>query len=157
VQTGAYLSGADDAVSSVAVGTPAKLRRTNAQATAADVIGPDGKHRLTLAEATRAMSYDLNRAGFYEVHPANGHRVLMAVNADRRESDLTQIPAETVALWRNTGKSADQPGTLTDKPETGQQTVRWSLWRYFLALVLIAAIIESVFSSRYLREGRQTS
>ncbi|MDQ2775854.1 MAG: VWA domain-containing protein [Acidobacteriota bacterium] len=157
VQTGAYLSGADDALSSVAVGTPVRLRQTNAQATAADVIGPDGKHQLSLAEATRAMSYDVDRAGFYEVQPANGHRELVAVNADRRESDLTQIPAETLSLWRNTGRSTDQPGTLTENPETGQQTVRWSLWRYFLALVLIAAIIESVFSSRYLRRERQTS
>ena len=66
-----------------------QLRRTRDQGTAADVIGPDGKHELSLAEATQALSFDLEREGFYEVQRADGRRMLMAAHADRRESDLT--------------------------------------------------------------------
>jgi hypothetical protein len=96
------------------------------------------------------MSYDLAREGFYEVQRADGDHALVAVNADRRESNLTRIPAETLALWRNTGD---------DEPETaagGEQPVaQRSLWRYALTLALLAAFVESIFGMRYLTGGRQ--
>src|SRR5205823_1319271 len=114
VQTGRYLSGAEDMALNVVTGTPAQLRRARDQATAADVIGPDGKHELSLADATKAVSFDLEREGFYEVQRADGRRMLMAAHADRRESDLTRVPGETLALWRNTGDKAaeDRAGTM---------------------------------------------
>ncbi len=54
------------------------------------------------------------------------------------------MPDETLALWRNTGDTAAEtsPGSVE------QQTRPWSLWRYALALVLLAAMIESVFASQ---------
>jgi hypothetical protein len=78
---------------------------------------------------------------------------LLAVHADRRESDLTTIPEETLLLWRNTGNSA---AVMDPAPSAERQTLPWSLWRYALLLVLIAALVESLFASRYLREERQT-
>ncbi len=89
VQTGHYLAGTEETPSSVVAGTPVSLRRTRDQDTAADVIGPDGKHQLSLVEGTKALSFDLASDGFYEVQRADGQRQLMAVHADRRESDLT--------------------------------------------------------------------
>jgi hypothetical protein len=129
------------------------LRRSREQGTAADVTGPDGKHELTLNDATKALSFELDSSGFYEVQRANGRRSLVAVHADRRESDLTSIPEETLVLWRNTGSSA----AVADQPASQQQTIPWSLWRYALLLVLIAALVESLFASRYLKEERQTA
>ncbi|MBV9085541.1 MAG: BatA domain-containing protein [Acidobacteriaceae bacterium] len=152
-QTGAYLSGAQDNPSSVVVGAPVALRHTRMQTTAADVIGPDGKHELSLSEAARALSYEPAREGFYEVQAANGRRELAAVNADRRESDLTQVPAEVLALWRNTGTTAMDP----EPGSAERQTIPYSLWRYVLLVLLAAAIIESVFASRYLQQERQTT
>ncbi len=150
-QTGMYLSGADDTPSSVVAGSPISLRRARTQSTAADVIGPDGKHALSLNEATRAMTYDAQREGFYEVQRANGQRVLIAVNADRRESDLSQVPADTLALWRNTGSTdTSDPGGAGE-----EQKVPFSFWRYILILALVAAAAESVFAGRYLREKRE--
>jgi hypothetical protein len=148
VQTGRYLSGAEDMALNVVTGTPAQLRRARDQATAADVIGPDGKHELSLADATKAVSFDLEREGFYEVQRADGRRMLMAAHADRRESDLTRVPGETLALWRNTGDKAaeDRAGTME------RQIQPWSLWRYALVAVLVMAVIESVFASRYLKK-----
>jgi hypothetical protein len=158
VQSGHYLAGLEDAASSVTVGTPVTLRRTKDQSTAADVIGPDGKRALSLGEATRALTFDLSQNGFYDVQRANGRRVLMAVHTDRRESDLTAAPPENLELWRNTGVTAAGNGNSAQETGPGEQQIRpWSLWRYALALVLIAALVESIFASRYLKEERQTA
>ena len=122
------------------------------------MIGPDGKHELTLNEASKAASFDLEQNGFYEVQRADGRRLLMAVHADRRESDLTPVPAETLELWSHTGSTSQQTandGAQTRGPE--QQTQPWSLWRYALILALAVGLVESVFATRYLREERQTA
>jgi hypothetical protein len=148
VQTGRYLSGAGATSLNVVIGTPAQLRRARDQGTAADVIGPDGKHELSLADATNALSFDLEREGFYEVQRADGRRILMAAHADRRESDLTRVPGETLALWRNTGdKAAEDQGVKVE-----HQIQPWSLWRYALIAVLVMAVVESVFASQYLKK-----
>jgi len=153
VQSGLYLAGASDVPSSVVVGTPATLRHAKSETTAADVIGPNGKHELALSDAGKAMTFDLAQAGFYEVQAASGRRSLLAVHPDRRESDLTTIPDETLELWRNTGSRS-----LSDKPAPGQSSAApWSLWRFVLMLVLIAACVESFFASRYLKEQRETA
>ena len=152
-QTGRYLAGGEEALSSVVAGTPVALRRTREQGTAADVIGPDGRHELSIREGTKAPAFELTRAGFYEVQRADGRRLLIAVHADRRESDLATIPAETLTLWRNTGNTA-----VDAQPASAErQTEAWSLWRYALLLVLAAALVESVFASRYLQQERQTA
>lgn len=148
-QTAASLSRAEDAPSSVVAGTPVVLRRSREEYTAADVIGPNGKHELSLRDSTRAMSYDLANAGFYEVQRASGHRFLIAANADRRESDLTRVPAETLALWHSVANdSATAAATVEHK------IVPWSLWRYALLLLLAAALAESLFAGRYFRQER---
>jgi hypothetical protein len=153
-QTGAYLSGAQGDPSSVVAGTLIALRRTNAQSTAADVVGPDGKHLLDLTAAIRARNYDLTREGFYEVQRANGQRALFAVHADRRESNLTPIADETLALWRNTGTMASVTGG--ERGGERRESTPFALWRYLLTLALLAAFVESMFGMRYLSDERQT-
>jgi hypothetical protein len=153
VQSGHYLEGAEEKHSSVVAGSPVVLRHTSGEATAADVIGPDGKHELSLQEMTKALNYQMDENGFYEVQSADGRRSLLAVHADRRESDLTTIPPETLVLWRNTGNVAAAEETSSLQ----KQTVPWSLWRYILILVLIGALVESLFASRYLKQERQTA
>jgi hypothetical protein len=147
VQSGHYLAGGDETQSSVVAGAAVSLRRTREQSAAADVVGPDGKHELGIGEAAKVLSFGLLKEGFYEVQRASGRRSLEAVHADRRESDLSQIPAETLDLWRNTGSSQT---AATGGSE--QQTAPWSLWRYVLAVALAAAIVESIFATRYLKE-----
>jgi hypothetical protein len=151
--TGAYLTGETNAASSVTVGSAVALRQSKSQTASADVIGPNGKHEFPLSEGARIMSFNPASEGFYDVHSANGKRRLLAVHADRRESNLEKVPAETLILWRNTSNGgAVKPGT-----ETESGTVQVSLWRYLLTFVLIAAIVESIFASRYLTEERQAS
>ncbi|MBV9760744.1 MAG: BatA and WFA domain-containing protein [Acidobacteriaceae bacterium] len=152
-QMGRYLAGGEETPSSVTAGTPVALRRTREKGTAADVIGPDGRHELSIKEGAQALTFELARAGYYEIQRADGRRTPIAVNADRRESDLTTIPAETLALWRNTGD------TTTGAQPSGaeRQSEPRSLWRYALLLVLAAALAESMFGSRYLRQERQAA
>ncbi len=154
VQSGHYLAGGEETGSSLVAGTAVTLRRSREQSAAADVIGPDGKHELGLSEAAKALSFGLAKEGFYEVQRANGRRSLEAVHADRRESDLSRIPQETLDLWRNTGSST---AAAAAGGGTEQQTAPWSLWRYVLAVALAAAIVESIFASRYLNKERQTA
>jgi len=149
-QTGRYLAGLQETSSSVVAGLPVELRRGKEQGAAADVVDPDGRHLLSLREASTAASFEPSREGFYEVRRANGRPVLLAVHADRRESDLTPIPAETLSLWRNMGDAPARSATAVAE----QQTRPWSLWRFVLILVLAAAIAESIFASRYLKEER---
>lgn len=156
-QTARYLAGSADTPASVVSGTAVTLRRAGTHATAADVIGPDGKHELSLSAATQAASFNLERDGFYEVQRADGHRVLMAAHADRRESDLTPIPAETLDLWSHTGSTSEQTGGDGTSVSGERQTQPWSLWRYALILALAAGLVESVFATRYLREESQTA
>ena len=112
-----------------------------------DVIDPGGKHPLSLKEASTAQSFQFDREGFYEIRRANGRHEMMAAHADRLESDLTQVPRETLELWKNTGRAVDNATASNDPGNPGKP---WSLWRYALLLVLILAIIESLIASRYL-------
>jgi hypothetical protein len=105
VQTARYLSGKEEGSSSIVAGTSVPLRQTSNGGTAADVIGPDGKHELSLAESAKAFTFDLSREGFYEIQRSGSQRQLMAVHADRRESDLRKVPNDTLELWRNTGSA----------------------------------------------------
>ena len=153
-ETARYLGGQQDQSADLAVDSYIQLRSAKEQGAAIDVVDPDGKHPLSLKEATTAQTLQVTREGYYEIHPANGRQEMVAVHADRRESDLTPIPQETLDLWRNTGAG---PQT-TDASATGEnQTRPWSLWRYALLLVLITAIIESLIASRYLSVEKEAA
>ncbi len=151
--TGAYLSGASAEGSSLTVGNAVGLRQSKSQSATADVIGPEGKHEIALSDATRVMSFNPEREGFYEVHRANGARMLLAVDADRRESNLAKVPEETLILWRNTNNS----GGAAAETGPAATTVPFSIWRYILTLVLMAALVESIFATRYLSGERQAT
>ena len=153
-ETAQYLGGQQGRSTSVAVDSFIELRAAKDQGTAVDVIDPDGKHPLTLKEAASTQSFQVNREGFYEIHRANGRVEMVAVHTDRLESDLTQVPQDTLELWRNTGRG---PQTANANNEAAAQPRPQSLWRYALLLVLIVAIIESVIASRYLSVEKEAA
>jgi hypothetical protein len=84
-------------------------------------------------------------AGFYEIRRPNGPSELVAVNSDRRESDLTPASPETLGLWQNTasGNSTDE-GTSAGKQKTH------SLWWQVMLAVLVLAVAESLLGNRHL-------
>jgi len=154
-ETARYLGGQQDRSTNVAVDSYVELRSAKERGAAIDVIDPDGSHPLSLKDATTAQTFQVTREGFYSINRANGRQEMVAVHADRRESDLTMIPQETLQLWKNTGLG---PETPAGDGAGGQTQARpWSLWRYALLLVLITAIIESVLASRYLSVEKEVA
>lgn len=127
-----------------------ELRQANEQGAAVEVLDPKGARALTLDEATRAHNLPLTMAGFYDVKRPNGRHELVAVNADRRESDLDVISADTLALWQNTAQGGQNASAAegTEKPKPAE------LWWWVLLAVLALAVAESLLGNRHLKEGQ---
>ena len=123
------------------------LRTAKEQAVGVEIIDPSGGRPLSLQEAVSLQSYSLTRAGFYEVRLANGRRDLVAVNPDRRESDLAPIPDDVLALWRGSNPATPAAAAGISSPSARMQR---SLWWYAMLCVLVAALAESAIGSRYL-------
>jgi len=147
-QTALYLSGTERRSGSRAVDSFLELRSSREQSVGVEVIDPDGRRPLSLKDATTAQTYQLTRAGFYELKLASGRQDVIGVNPDRRESNLEVIPEETLALWRgNSGTEAQQ---LTARGSAEEQTRPYSLWWYIMLLVLAAVAAESLLADQYL-------
>jgi hypothetical protein len=148
-----YMGGTSEKPGAVPVSSSAELRTAKSNA-AAEVIGPTGKSELSLAESTKARSFTFANEGFYEIRRAGQKPELFAVNADRRESDLTPLAQDTIDLWKKTGTatvSSTGDGRLLDETEK-----TYDPWRILLfALVLIVAA-ETFIGSRYLSESRDS-
>jgi hypothetical protein len=152
-QTARYLSGMETRAGSRIVDSFLELRTAKEQSVGVEVVDPDGKRPLSLKEASTAQSFQLTRAGFYQLRLANGREDLVGVNADRRESDLDVIPKDVLALWTgDTGKEAQEASSGTVAQD---QRKPYSLWWYAVLLLLVAAIAESLLSSQYLAMSRE--
>jgi hypothetical protein len=124
------------------------LRTAKEQAVGVEIIDPSGGRPLSLQEAVSLQSYPLTRAGFYEVRLANGRRDLVAVNPDRRESDLAPIPDDVLALWR--GGNPATPRVTAAGVSSPPDRMQRSLWWYAMLCLLVAALAESAIGGRYL-------
>jgi hypothetical protein len=152
-QTALYLSGTADRGGSRVVDTNLELRTSKEQAVSVEVVEPAGHRPLSLQEAATAESYQLTSSGFYDVRLANGRRDLVAVNPDRRESDLEIVPGDDLALWRrNTGAAPQQAAAPVAESEPANLR---SLWWYAMFLVLLAGLAESLVAGRYLSVQRE--
>ena len=151
-QTSRYLSGTQSRSGARMVDFFLELRSSKEQSVSVEVIDPDGHRPLSLKEASTAQTYQLTRAGFYELQLANGRHDVIGVNADRRESNLDVIPDDALSLWRgNPGGNASQAAA----GQVQEQTKRYSVWWYIMILVLAAALAESLLASRYLGVQQQ--
>lgn len=152
-QTARYLAGMETRAGSRIVDSFLELRTAKEQSVGVEVVDPDGKRPLSLKEATAAQSFQLTRAGFYQLRLANGRQDLIGVNADRRESDLDVIPKDVLALWTgNTGNEAQETSSGTVARD---QKKPYSLWWYAVLLLLLATVAESLLSSQYLTMSRE--
>jgi hypothetical protein len=150
--TARYLSGSDSIGGSRLVDSYIPLRTAASQTSAGvEIIDPGGQRALSLTQAAAAQSFQLTRAGFYQVRFANGRVALIGVNPDRRESDLAAIPDDLLELW---GKGSTSPQTEAAGYVEGKNSVR-SIWWYVMLLVLVAAVAESIVASRYLGTKRE--
>jgi hypothetical protein len=151
-QTARYLGRLDDGPPSVPVGSFEELRDSKEKGSAVEVVDPKGGRVLSLEEATKAQNIQFTLAGFYEIHRPNRADDLVAVNADRHESDLTPAPAETLALWQNTAQGPSEGGAAA----AGEQKPL-SLWWYVMLVVLALAIAESLLGNRHLSVDKEAA
>jgi hypothetical protein len=145
-QSARYLGRLDAGPPSVRVGSFAELRDSKEKGTAVDVVDPKGERVLSLEEATKAQNIQFTVAGFYDIRRPNGRNELVAVNADRHESELTPVPQDSLTLWQNTaqGTSAESGGA------SGDQQKPVSLWWYVMLAVFMLAVAESLLGNRHL-------
>jgi hypothetical protein len=158
-QTAKYLSGQERVSGARVVDSFVQLRNpVNAESGAAskatvDIVGPDGKRPLSLKEAAAAESFQLERAGFYQIQFANGRDALIAVNPDPRESDLATIPDDVLKLW--SGAAGTGPAEAATESAGQAENSTSALWWWVMLLVLVAALAESGLGSRYLGTQRE--
>jgi hypothetical protein len=151
-QTARYLGRLDDQPPSVLVGSFEELRDSKEKGSAVEVVDPTGGRVLSLEEATQAQNIQFTSAGFYEIHRPNRADELVAVNADRHESDLTPATAETLALWQNTAQGSSEGGgaaAAEQKP--------LSLWWYVMLVVLALAVAESLLGNLHLSVDKEAA
>ena len=136
------------------VGSFVELRTAKEKNVPVEILGPDNKRILSLAESVKAETFQFPTAGFYDLRRANGREELAAVNPDRRESDFAVVPAETLDLWKNTGVAVQ---TTQASAGTGQQERNAELWWWVLALLALAAVAESVLGNRHIAAGKEVA
>ena len=154
-QTARYLSGTDRFSGARVVDSFVQLRNASAlkAAPGIDIVGPDGRHPLSLAEIANAQSFQLTHAGFYQVHFGQGRDALIAANPDRREADLQPIPDDVLKLWTGSGSTSSTPAASDGA--AGPTEHISSLWWWFMLLLLVIALLESILASRYLGTQRE--
>jgi hypothetical protein len=151
-RTARYLSGSEGIGGSKQVDAYVPLRNATAQTSVGvEIVGPDGRRALSLAEAAAAQSFQLTKAGFYQVRFANGKDAFIGVNPDRRESDLQPIADDLLQLWGK-GSASPQPAAVG---YVQQKNTAHSIWWYVMLLVLVAAVAESIVASCYLGTQRE--
>jgi hypothetical protein len=144
-QTARYLGRLEQGANVNFVGAHLELRSVRDPGASVEVLDPTGARALSLAEAAKVDSVQLTQAGFYDVRRPSGRHELVAVNADRHESDLTPIAAETMELWKNTGS-----GSVAAVSGEAEEAKPFSLWWYVMLAVLALAVAESLVGNRHL-------
>ena len=153
-QTARYLGRLDAGPSSVQVGSFGELRDSKETGAAVDVVDPKGDRVLSLDEATKAQNIQYNLAGFYDIRRPNGRNELVAANADRHESDLAQIPQETLSLWQNTASGSATSGGAVPAQSDSKPL---SLWWYVMLLVLLLSVAESFLGNQHLSVDKEAA
>jgi hypothetical protein len=155
-RTARYLSGSERLSGSSLVDSFVKLRSGTepvGAATSIEVIDPEGRRPLSLSEARTMQSFRLERAGFYQIRFANGRDAVIAVNPDRRESDLEPLAEDVQLLWSGSSASGASQTAVAAPIESTYRSV--SLWWYVMLLALLIALVETVFASGHMGTPRE--
>ena len=95
----------------------------------------------------------MERAGFYQIRFANGRNAVIAVNPDRRESDLEPLSKDVQSLWSGGSRGGPTQATASGSVELKNHPI--SLWWYVMLLVLVTALAETALASGYLGTQRE--
>jgi hypothetical protein len=154
-QTTHEMGGIGTAPGNYKVGSFVELRTPREKGVPVEIVGPGEKRLLSLAESTKARTFQFPSQGFFDIRRANGREELASVNADRRESDFALVPAETLVLWKNTG-TAPKSGSAAAS-STEQRDDKAELWWWVLAMLAVLAIAESVLGNRQMSTAAEVA
>lgn len=138
------------------------LQLTRTGGASGQVVDPDGETLLSLQDTTRSQDVRLNKTGYYQVYTPAGE-VLVAVNPDIGESDLALMPAQTLQNWQNavndaaSGNQVTIAGAAASGANAGEDAEEIEIWRFFLILLVIVVLAESLLGNRYLNFKTGTS
>lgn len=129
------------------------LQLSLAGGSSGQVYDPDGVSLLSLSDTTQAQDIPLNKTGYYQVFYSGGE-VLVAVNPDQRESDLTIMDAQVLQNWQNVVAGTANTGEQALNSESGvadEDLEENEIWRIFLILLALIVIAESLLGNQHLR------
>ena len=117
------------------------------------VYDPSGDSLLSLADTTQAQSIQLSETGYYRIVTL-GRDILVAVNPDARESDLSIMDAQALQNWEtmvagSAGNMELVNGVAVNVAE--EEPVAIEIWRVLLILLAVIVLSESLLGNRYLR------
>jgi Aerotolerance regulator N-terminal/von Willebrand factor type A domain len=153
-QVARYLSGRGQLPAEETVGATLALGRSGGPA--GQLIDPQGRTVLSLADTSRALTVKLDQTGFYQIYTPVGE-ALVAVNPDPLESDLAPMSAGSLARWRS-ALSAVQSGEADALAQRGAggagraAFVREPLAPKLLVLLVLLVLAESLLGDHALRE-----
>lgn len=117
------------------------------------VVDPSGVNLLSLQDTTVAQDVQLNKRGYYQVFTPGGE-VLVAVNPDIRESDPAPMPPAALQNWQNVvAGAAPVETTALDTSTAGVDENEFEeveIWRFFLILLGLMVLAETLLGNRYL-------
>ncbi len=117
------------------------------------VYNPAGDSLLSLADTTQAQNIQLTESGYYRIVTL-GRDILVAVNPDARESDLSLMDAQALQNWETMVASSAGNMELIDGVAVNiaeEEPVAIEIWRVLLILLALIVLTESLLGNRYLR------
>jgi hypothetical protein len=107
-----------------------------------EVLDPRSRRVLGFEESSRGAAVELDQTGFWRVLAGAGRERRIAVNVDRRESDLAPAAKEDLDLW---AKAAAAAGQGSGGPPPARPLAMW-----LLGAALAAAVVEMALAAHYL-------
>jgi len=167
-QTTHEMGGIGTAPGNYKVGSFVELRTAREKDVPVEIVGPStaggqDQRLLSLAESTKARTFQFPSQGFFDIRRANGREELASVNADRRESDFSLVPPETLELWKNTGiasklgQSGQGQNSTSSAVSADQRDDRAEIWPWVLAMLAVLAIAESVLGNRHMSAAAEVA
>jgi hypothetical protein len=135
IEAASYLSGSEQVVRSFPAGSVLPLSLVGGSS--GQVVDPQGRTVLSLADTTSAQQIQLDQTGFYEVYTSQGSYIV-AVNVDPRELRFGTMPPETLQRWTAAMSGPQDAAAALDIEQEAEPLELWPALLFILALVLIA-------------------